>query len=102
MQSPCVTLPKDSANSLMSLDRPCKQSIIEIFNEALRNDYKKKYDGKYPIYGISEFIKYSGMSKNEINLVIDYYTNPVIFKQNPDGTFMRDDDGSLIKNFEIR
>jgi hypothetical protein len=61
----------------------------------------KKFDGKYPKYGISEFIKYSGMSKEEIDLIIDSYTNPVIFKQNNDGTFIKDLEGNLIKNFEI-
>ncbi len=68
-------------------------------NEGL--DLVKKYDGKYPNYGISEFIKYSGMSKDEVDSIIDSYTNPVIFKQNDDGTFMKDDEGNLIKNFEI-
>ena len=68
-------------------------------NEGL--DLVKKYDGKYPNYGISEFIKYSGMSKEEVDSIIDSYTNPVIFKQNDDGIFMKDEKGNLIKNFEI-
>jgi hypothetical protein len=41
------------------------------------------------------------MSKDEIDSIIDSYTNPVIFKQNDDGTFMKDTEGNLIKNFEI-
>ena len=68
-------------------------------NEGL--DLVKKYDGKYPNYGVSEFIKYSGMSKEEIDSIIDSYTNPVIFKQNVDGIFMKDEEGNLVKNFEI-
>jgi len=62
----------------------------------------KMYDGKYPKYGISEFIKYSGMTKQEVDEIIDSYTNPIIFKQNDDMTFLRDNDGNLIKNFEIK
>ena len=61
----------------------------------------KKYDGKYPSYGITEFIRYSGMSKKEIDAIIDSYTNPIIFKQYDDGTFERDSDGNLIRNFEV-
>lgn len=61
----------------------------------------KKYDGKYPHYGISEFIEYSGLSKEEVDEVIDSYTNPIIFKQNEDGNFARDKDGNLIRNFDI-
>jgi hypothetical protein len=60
-----------------------------------------KYDGKYPSYGIMEFIKYSGMTKNEIDAIIDSYTNPVIFKQNDDGKFERDSEGNLIRNFKV-
>lgn len=62
----------------------------------------KMHDGKYPKYGISEFIKYSGMTKQEVDEIIDSYTNPIIFKQNEDMTFVRDNDGNLIKNFEIK
>ncbi len=62
----------------------------------------KQFDGKYPHYAVNEFIKYSGMSKIEIDNVIDSYTNPVFFKKNEDGSFKRDDEGNLIKNFEIQ
>ena len=61
----------------------------------------KKYDGKYPNYGINEFIKYSGISKEEVDAIIDSYTNPVIFKQHDDGTFERDSEGNLIRNFKV-
>jgi N-acetyl sugar amidotransferase len=61
----------------------------------------KQYDGKYPHYAVSEFIAYSGLTKQEIDDVIDSYTNPIIFKQNEDGSFMRDQDGNLVRNFEI-
>lgn len=64
-------------------------------------DLVRQFDGKYPQYAISEFIQYSGMSKDEIDSIIDSYTNPVIFKQNDNGSFMKDKDGNLIKNFEI-
>ena len=29
------------------------------------------------------------------------YTNPFIFKQGSDGEFIKDDNGNLIRNFEI-
>lgn len=61
----------------------------------------KQYDGKYPHYAVSEFIAYSGLTKQEIDDVIDSYTNPIIFKLDEDGRFMRDQDGNLVRNFEI-
>jgi N-acetyl sugar amidotransferase len=86
--------------------RATDHACIDIRNGRLtRNEgleLVKKYDGKYPNYGISEFIKYSGMSKDDVDSIIDSYTNPVIFKQNDDGTFMKDYEGNLIKNFEIK
>jgi N-acetyl sugar amidotransferase len=60
----------------------------------------KKYDGKYPNYGVSEFIKYSGLSKREVDSIIDSYTNPLIFKQDEFGNFLKDFEGNLVKNFE--
>jgi N-acetyl sugar amidotransferase len=62
----------------------------------------KKYDGKYPHYGVNEFIKYSGMSKEEVDNIIDTFTNPILFFQNEDGTFLRDKSGNLIRNYEIQ
>lgn len=61
-----------------------------------------KLDGKYPHKAIGDFIAYSGLSKEEIDSVIDSYTNAVLFKKNPDGKFARQADGSLVRNFEIK
>lgn len=61
----------------------------------------KMYDGKYPHYGVKNFIEYSGMSKKEIDQVIDSFTNPVLFKQNNEGKYLRDEAGNLIRTFEI-
>ncbi len=61
----------------------------------------KKYDGKYPHYGVSEFVKYSGMSKEEIDRYIDSFTNPILFQQDENGEFLRDEEGNLIRTFEV-
>ena len=61
----------------------------------------KKYDGKYPHYGVNEFIKYSGMSKEEIDTVLDSFTNSILFAHDDDGNFIKDSDGNLTRNFEI-
>ncbi|QHT72097.1 N-acetyl sugar amidotransferase [Rhodocytophaga rosea] len=77
---------------------------IDIRNNRLTREEGKKlvmqYDGKYPHYAVSEFITYSGLSKQEIDEVIDSYTNTILFK-NEDGKFVRDAEGNLIRNFEI-
>lgn len=62
----------------------------------------KKYDGKYPHYAVSEFQKYSGMSKEEIDQIIDSFTNPLLFKRNEKGEFVKDIAGNLIPLFEIK
>ena len=62
----------------------------------------KEFDGKYPSYGISEFIKYSGMSKEEIDSIIDSFTNPVLFAQDEKGNFKKDPEGNLVRNFEVK
>jgi len=78
---------------------------IDIRNNRLtRNqglELVKKFDGKYPYKSINAFIEYSGMSKAEIDEIIDSYTNPILFKMNDNGTFAKDSDGNLIRNFEI-
>ena len=85
--------------------RATDHACIDIRNNRLSREeglkLVKKYDGKYPNYAVTEFIKYSSLSKDEIDSVIDSYTNPVLFKQNSSGNFERDSDGNLIRNYEI-
>lgn len=86
--------------------RATDHANIDIRNKRLTRDEAKKlvkqFDGKYPKIAIQAFQDYSGMSKQEIDEVIDSYTNPVLFKMNDDGAFERDTDGNLIKIFEIK
>lgn len=85
--------------------RATDHACIDIRNRRLTREeglkLVKQYDGKYPHYAVTEFIKYSGLPKEEIDNVIDSYTNPILFKKNEDGTFARDNDGNLVRNFEI-
>lgn len=59
-----------------------------------------EFDGKYPHFGVKSFIEYSGISKKEIDEVIDSFTNPILFKQNGDGSFARDKNFNLIPLFK--
>ena len=61
----------------------------------------KRYDGKYPHFGVNSFIEYSGLSKKKIDQVIDSYTNPILFESDADGNFKKDADGNLIRLFEV-
>lgn len=61
----------------------------------------KQYDGKYPYYGVEEFVKYSGMPKEEVDEILDSFTNPILFTQDDNGKFLRDADGNLIRNFDF-
>lgn len=86
--------------------RATDHACIDIRNGRLTREegleLVKNYDGKYPMYGISEFINYSGMSKNEIDTIIDSFTNPILFKQDEAGNFLRDQNENLIRNFEVK
>jgi N-acetyl sugar amidotransferase len=62
----------------------------------------KAYDGKYPYDGVNNFVEYSGISKEEIDAIIDSFTNPILFKQDENGKFLRDESGNLVRNFELK
>ncbi len=55
----------------------------------------KRYDGKYPHYAIKNFIKYTGLTKQEIDKVMDSFTNKQIFKCDDNGNFIKDIAGNL-------
>lgn len=61
----------------------------------------KEFDGKYPHFGVSEFVKYSGMTKEEIDSILDSFTNSILFQQDENGNFIKDSEGNLIRNFEV-
>ena len=86
--------------------RATDHANIDIRNKRITRkeglDLVKKYDGKYPHLSINAFIEYSGISKEEIDSIIDSYTNPLLFKMNDDGVYKRDTKGNLIKDFEIK
>lgn len=61
-----------------------------------------EYDGKYPHYGIESFIEYSGMAKEEIDKIIDSFTNPLLFKKDANEKFLRDENFNLIPSFKVK
>ncbi len=86
--------------------RATDHACIDIRNNRLTREegmgLVKQYDGKYPHYAVQSFVEYSGMTIEEIDKVIDSFTNPVLFKQDGEGNFLRDEQKNLIKNYEIR
>ena len=85
--------------------RATDHACIDIRNNRMTRDKAidvvKKYDGKYPHLAISSFIEYSGLSKKEIDAVIDSFTNPLLFEQDEKGAFKRDTKFNLIKKFKL-
>ena len=85
--------------------RATDHACIDIRNNRLSREEAKKlvleYDGKYPHYAIQSFIEYSGMTKEEIDEIIDSFTNPVLFKTDESGNFVKDKSNNLIKEFTI-
>lgn len=86
--------------------RTTDHACIDIRNNRMTRlegiELAEKYEGKYPHISVNAFIEYSGLTKQEIDEIIDSYTNPFIFKQDGNGIFLRDNDGNLIKNFSLR
>ena len=85
--------------------RATDHACIDIRNKRISREEGKNlvlaYDGKYPHYGIHHFVEYSGMTKEEIDKVIDSFTNPMLFKQDENGKFLKDAAGNLIRDFAI-
>jgi N-acetyl sugar amidotransferase len=79
---------------------------IDIRNNRLtRNEgleLLKKYEGKYPHESINAFITYSGMSKSEIDKILDSFTNPMLFRQDENGEFIRDNSDNLTRIFDFK
>ena len=86
--------------------RATDHACIDVRNKRLtREEAVKKvleYDGNYPHYGVKSFIEYSGLSKEEIDTVIDSFTNPLLFEQDEMGNFKRDKDFNLIRSYKIK
>ncbi|MBB5439641.1 N-acetyl sugar amidotransferase [Pedobacter sp. AK017] len=78
---------------------------IDIRNKRLTREEGKelvsKYDGKYPHIAINDFVKYSGMHKEEVDKIIDSFTNPFLFEKNENGSFARDENYNLVRKFLI-
>ena len=86
--------------------RTTDHACIDIRNNRLRREdgikLVKEFEGKYPHESINAFIEYSGLEKTEIDKIIDSYTNTLIFKQDDNGNFLRDEKGNLLKKFEVK
>lgn len=85
--------------------RATDHACIDVRNNRLTREeglkLVKQYDGKYPNYGVDEFVKYSGMTKEEIDVILDSFTSPILFTQDESGNFIKDDEGNLVRNFDF-
>jgi len=85
--------------------RATDHACLDIRNGRITRDeglrLVKRYDGKYPYYGVKHFMDYTGMAKKEIDQVFDEFTNKAIFVVNSDGSLKKDISGDLILRQEI-
>ena len=86
--------------------RATDHACIDIRNKRLSREEGKnlviKYDGKYPHLAIKDFVEYSGMSKIEIDEIIDSFTNPFLFEKDVEEKFIRDENWNLIRKFSVK
>lgn len=85
--------------------RATDHACLDIRNHRISRDEAlvlvKEFDGKYPHWGIANFVEYSGMTKEAVDEIIDSFTNPILFETNDNGEFLRDTEGNLKRNFEF-
>jgi N-acetyl sugar amidotransferase len=85
--------------------RATDHANIDIRNKRLTREQGlelvRKFDGKYPYKSVKAFVEYSGMTKEEIDEIINSYTNPILFRMDEYGVFEKDEEGNLIRNFDI-
>ena len=85
--------------------RATDHACIDIRNNRLTREeglkLVKEFDGKYPHYSVNEFIEYSGMTKVEVDSIIDSFTNSILFEQDSSGCFIKDENGNLLRTFEV-
>jgi len=76
-------------------------ACIDIRNKRITREEGVKltlwYDGKYPTYGVQQFMDHTGLIKEEIDSVFDKYTNKELFETDSDGNLVRDIAGNLTK-----
>ena len=86
--------------------RATDHACIDIRNNRITREeglkLVKRYDGKYPHNSINEFVKYSGITKSEIDSIIDSFTNFMLFEKDQNGNYKRDSHGNLIRIFDFQ
>ena len=86
--------------------RATDHACIDIRNNRITREeglkLVKGYDGKYPHISINEFVKYSGITKSEVDSIIDSFTNSMLFEKDQNGNFKRDSHGNLIRIFDFQ
>ena len=86
--------------------RATDHACIDIRNNRITREEGLKlvqeYDGKYPHISINEFVKYSGITKSEVDSIIDSFTNSMLFEKDQNGNFKRDSHGNLIRIFDFQ
>lgn len=85
------------------LGRATDHACLDIRNKRITRaegvELVRKYDGKYPYYAVKNFIEYTGLTKQEIDDIIDQFTNKQIFEFDKNGKPIRDVVGNLIHKF---
>lgn len=84
--------------------RSTDHACIDIRNGRMTREEGVKmvnqFDGKFPKRSAELFIKYTGISREEFDRVVDSFTDKAIFETDGNGNLKRDENGDLIKKYQ--
>ena len=78
-------------------DNACLDIRLGYINRKQGVRLVNKYDGRYPIKAVKEYLEYTGFSQQEFDKIVFSYTNKRIFERDEQGKFIRDIDLSLVR-----
>ncbi len=81
-------------------DNACQDVRLGLIDRPQAVRLVSKFDGIPPMRAINEFLKYTGFSKEEFDVIVNSFTNENIFQKDEYGRFIKDIDGSLVRKEE--
>jgi hypothetical protein len=84
--------------------RATDHACLDIRNGRMTRDEAVRlvmqYDGKRPTKAIAEFLRFSDLSEEEFDRIVDSFTDKALFETDANGKLIRDAEGNLVKRYK--